>query len=378
MQLTDFDQIPDGSKLYLRPVGRVSGARLAPETAFDYAGTGHRFAGAVIYARSPSKEVLAGYFSVEAVLKRLSDKPDATSSALQALLRGLAFKRSSMALPGDRSLSFNKPLVMGVLNVTPDSFSDGGKFLDHDKAVRRARAMMAEGADIIDIGGESTRPGATPVWEGDEADRIVPVIERLAADEALISVDTRHASVMEKARQAGAHIFNDVSALSHDPASMEVAAKSNVPIVLMHAQGDPRTMQDDPRYDHILLDIYDYLEERIRACEAAGIDRSRLIIDPGLGFGKRVVQDNLALLNGLMLFHTLGCPLLLGASRKRFIGAITSVEAADERVAGSLAVAVAGVREGAHILRVHDVAETAQAVKLAQALEDASVMDGLG
>lgn len=265
---------------------------------------------------------------------------------------------------------------MGVLNVTPDSFSDGGKFLDTDAAILRARQMIAEGADIIDIGGESTRPGATPVWEGEEAERVVPVIEALVAEKITMSIDTRHSTVMQKAVQAGAHIINDVSALTYDGESMAVAAASDAPIVLMHARGDPKTMQDAPEYDDVLLDVFDYLQERVEACAAAGIERCRLIVDPGIGFGKRVVQDNLALMNGLSLFHGLGCPVLLGASRKRFIGAITGEETADRRMPGSLAAALKGVEEGMQILRVHDVAETVQAVKLAQAMHDAAMMDG--
>ncbi|MBO6505604.1 MAG: dihydropteroate synthase [Kordiimonadaceae bacterium] len=266
---------------------------------------------------------------------------------------------------------------MGVLNVTPDSFSDGGKFVDVHTAVRHARAMAAAGADIIDIGGESTRPGAAPVWEGEEAERVVPVIEALADEGIALSIDSRNALVMEKAIEAGAHIINDVSAFTHDPDSLALASRLNVPVVLMHAQGDPRTMQDDPHYEHVVLDIYDYLAERIAACEAAGIQKANIIIDPGIGFGKRVVRDNMDLINGLMVFQALGCPVLLGASRKRFIGAITGVESAEERVAGSVAAAIMGAEQGANIIRVHDIRETAEAIKMVQASFDASAMDGM-
>ncbi|TNE61934.1 MAG: dihydropteroate synthase [Alphaproteobacteria bacterium] len=287
----------------------------------------------------------------------------------------LAAPRAPMGLPGtERRLAFTRPLVMGILNVTPDSFSDGGKFLDHKAAIAHARAMVAMGADIIDIGGESTRPGATPVWEGEEAARVVPVVEALRADGVPLSIDTRHSFVMDKALQAGAHLINDVSALSYDPESLKVMAACDAPVVLMHARGDAA---DQPDYDHVLLDVYDYLAERVAACEAAGIGRERLILDPGIGFGKRVVKDNVALMNGLSLFHTLGCPLLLGASRKRFIGAIANVEAADGRMAGSLAAALHGVRQGVQIFRVHDVAETVQAVRLQQAFQDAAIMDAM-
>lgn len=377
MQLSDFDQIPDGSTLYVRPVGSVSAAHLPPERALIFAGGRARYAGAIIYARAEDKTVAAGYVGAAAIHAFINTADTAAAAKLKARLDTLAAPRPALQVDGGRQLPFTRPIIMGVLNVTPDSFSDGGNFIDADKAVRHARAMMAAGADIIDIGGESTRPGATPVWEGEEADRIVPVIERLADERALLSVDSRNAFVMEKALTAGAHIVNDVSALTHDPESMALVAMTGAPVVLMHAQGDPRTMQDDPHYDHALLDIFDYLEARIEICLRAGIARDKIIIDPGIGFGKRVVRDNLALINGLILFQTLGCPVLLGASRKRFIGAITGIEDASERVSGSLAAALKGVIEGADILRVHDVAETAEAMKMAQAFADASVMDGL-
>ncbi len=333
--------------------------------------------GACVYGRRDGADVAFGHFSADHILSSLDDLPSDMRDAIHQQIAGFATPLSVLQLSDDIQLPFTRPLVMGVLNVTPDSFSDGGQFLDVDKAVRRGRAMAETGADIIDIGGESTRPGATPVWEGEEAERIVPVIKSLSNDGLVISVDTRNAFVMEKALEAGAHIVNDVSALSHDPDSMALVAKKNVPVVLMHAQGDPRTMQDNPEYDHVLLDVYDYLADRISACEAAGIDRSNIIVDPGIGFGKRVVQDNLSLINGLLLFRTLGCAVLLGASRKRFIGATTGVDAADERLAGSLVAASQGAGSGANIIRAHDVEETAQALRLGQALVDASVMDGL-
>ncbi len=295
-------------------------------------------------------------------------------SRIDALLAGLSTVHKPMSLAGGLSRPYNKPLVMGILNVTPDSFSDGGQFFDSDIAIKHARAMVAAGADIIDIGGESTRPGAIPVWEGDEADRVVPVIEALTADKVPLSIDTRHSFVMKAALKAGAHIINDVTALTYDPESIDVVAGSNTPVILMHSKGTPKTMQDAPEYGDVLLDVYDYLEERIQACETAGIDRSRIITDPGIGFGKRVVQDNLALINGISIFHTLGCPILLGASRKRFIGAITGAEEASDRMAGSLTAALLAIESGVQIVRVHDVVETAQAVKLQQAMFDNALM----
>lgn len=377
MSLDFLKAISDGSTFYVRPVGFVSGAVAENAATFPYRGSGRFFTGFVLYTRPPSGEVITGYVSGDQFPKLENILNADAMQVIDQQLKALAQPHQALSLSNGSKLSFTRPLVMGVLNVTPDSFSDGGKFSEGETAVQHARAMAALGADIIDIGGESTRPGATPVWEGEEADRVVPVIEALADDGIALSIDSRNAFVMEKALAAGAHVINDVSALSHDPDSLPLVARSNVPVVLMHAQGDPRTMQDDPSYEHVLLDVYDYLKERMDVCEKAGIDRSRIIVDPGIGFGKRVVQDNLALINGLLLFQTLGCPVLLGASRKRFIGAITGAEEADKRMAGSLAVAVHGAALGADILRVHDVQETVEAMKMVQAGLDASAMDGM-
>jgi dihydropteroate synthase len=259
-------------------------------------------------------------------------------------------------------LGLERPRIMGVVNVTPDSFSDGGRWLDPGAAVAHALELEAEGADILDIGGESTRPGAEPVGVEEELARVLPVIEALAAEaKAPVSIDTRNAEVMRRAAEAGARIVNDVSALTHTPDSSRAAAQMGLPVVLMHARGDPRTMQNDPRYDDVVLDVYDWLEARISACEAAGIPRARLIVDPGIGFGKTLAH-NLALLASLSIFHGLGCPILLGASRKSFIGRLAGGAAPDQRIPGSLAAALVGVAQGVQILRVHDVAATRQAL----------------
>lgn len=369
----DLDKISDGARAYLVPVGSVWGS----DCGFRSGVPGLHFSAFRLVVRSGGDRLVDVHLEPEALDDVLKKLPEALAETVRNQRNNLAAPKASITLPGrSMPVGFSRPLVMGVLNVTPDSFSDGGKFLNTDAAILRARQMIAEGADIIDIGGESTRPGATPVWEGEEAERVVPVIEALATEKITMSIDTRHSTVMQKALQAGAHIINDVSALTYDGESMAVAEASEAPIVLMHAKGDPKTMQDAPEYDDVLLDVFDYLQERVTACLAAGIERSRLIVDPGIGFGKRVVQDNLALMNGLSLFHGLGCPVLLGASRKRFIGAITGEETADRRMPGSLAAALKGVAEGMQILRVHDVAETVQAVKLAQAMHDSAMMDG--
>jgi dihydropteroate synthase len=258
-------------------------------------------------------------------------------------------------------LDLDRPRVMGVVNVTPDSFSDGGRYLSAERAIAHALELVAAGADILDIGGESTRPGAASIDAETELGRVLPVIEALAArTSAPISIDTRSAVVMRRAAAAGARILNDVSALTHDPAALAAAAETGLPVILMHAQGDPRTMQADPRYDDVVLDVYDALEVRVLACERAGIPRERLVVDPGIGFGKTLAH-NLALLGSLSILHGLGCPILLGASRKSFIGHLTGADAT-QRLPGSLAAALLGVAQGVQIVRVHDVAETRQAL----------------
>jgi dihydropteroate synthase len=284
--------------------------------------------------------------------------------ALAALLERIEAPRPPLA-----GLTLDRPRLMGIVNVTPDSFSDGGAFSSAQAAIDHALRLEAEGAEILDIGGESTRPGSDGVSVEEELRRVLPVIEGLAGrTKALISIDTRKAEVMRRALAAGAHIINDVAALTYEPACMEVAAASDAPIVLMHAQGDPRTMQAAPYYDDCLLDVCDWLAARIAACEAAGISRSRLVIDPGIGFGKNLAH-NLELLAGLTLLHGLGVPLLLGASRKSFIGMLTGVKTARKRVPGSIAAALQGAAQGVQILRVHDVTETWQALTVWEAMQ---------
>ena len=270
---------------------------------------------------------------------------------------------------GTRTVRLDEPQVMGILNVTPDSFSDGGRFADVEEAIAAGVDMAMAGAAIIDVGGESTRPGSTMVWEGDEIERVVPVIQRLAAGGTAVSADTRKAAVMKAAIDAGAGMINDVSALTWDDQSATVLAASTVPVILMHHQGDPATMQDDPRYDDVLVEVYLWLEERIAAAVAAGMARERILVDPGFGFGKTLVH-NLALMNGLALFHSLGCPIVLGASRKRTIGALDREAPADRRLAGSIALALKAAEQGAQVVRVHDVPETVQALRVWRGLRD--------
>jgi dihydropteroate synthase len=270
---------------------------------------------------------------------------------------------------GERTVRLDQPQVMGIVNVTPDSFSDGGQFADSAEAAAAGARMSEQGAAIIDVGGESTRPGAKAVWEGDEIERIEPVIRQLASGGAAVSVDTRKADAMAAALAAGARMVNDVSALNFDPRSAETVAAAKVPVVLMHHQGSPETMQDSPRYDDVVVEVYEWVEERIAAAEAAGVDRSLILVDIGFGFGKNVAH-NLELMNNLALFHSLGCPLVIGASRKRTIGALSNEAPADERLGGSIALALKAAEQGAQIVRVHDVPETVQALKVWRGLRD--------
>ena len=266
-----------------------------------------------------------------------------------------------------RVLKLDRTRVMGIVNVTPDSFSDGGAHASTDAAVAHGLALAAQGADILDVGGESTRPGAAPVPLEEELRRVVPVIERLARETALpVSVDTRKPEVMRAAVQAGAGMVNDVGALRGDGA-LETAAALGVPVVLMHMLGEPGSMQDDPRYDDVVAEVHRFLAERIFAAELAGIARKNIVVDPGFGFGK-TTGHNVLLLAGLERFAELGVPLLAGLSRKRSIGELTGRAVPGERVAGSVAAHLPAAQRGAAIVRVHDVAATVDALKVWEAV----------
>ncbi|MEE4350665.1 MAG: dihydropteroate synthase [Pacificimonas sp.] len=347
---------------YLRPTGFV-------DAPFGFDGQVARLAGGLCWfgmVEILSRDEPARLVPVSAIDDVLAASPD-TAAQWQRVTE----PRPALTL-GERTLRFDQPAIMGILNITPDSFSDGGTHTDPAIAAEAAYDMSAAGAAIIDIGGESTRPGAATVWEGDEIERVVPVFKALKSRGLLLSADTRKSAVMRAALAAGAHIVNDVSALTFDDGSSAAVAESGAPVILMHAQGDPQTMQDAPRYDDVLLDIYDWLSGRIEAAVASGIDRQRIIADPGIGFGKSV-RHNLQLLNGLSLFHGLGVPLLLGASRKRFIGALSNEAAADRRLAGSLTALHTGLAQGVQLFRVHDVPESVQAVHVWRGLRDAAL-----
>jgi len=265
------------------------------------------------------------------------------------------------------SLDLSFPCIMGVLNVTPDSFSDGGRFLAAEDALTQALALVREGAAIVDIGGESTRPGSAPVPAARELDRVLPVIEALADRVGVpVSVDTTKAEVARRALAAGASLINDVSALRSDAGMIEVIAEAGCPVCLMHMKGQPKTMQDDPRYDNVVDEVLRFLEERMAFALASGLREDQLMVDPGIGFGK-TVEHNLALLHDLRRFTVFGRPVVLGASRKRFLGAILGAEPG-ARAIGTVTTTVVGLLAGAHVFRVHDVKPNFEALRVGQAV----------
>lgn len=344
----------------LRPTGFVDSPFGHDGKVARLAGGLNWFAAVELLKVDGDRRVATELVSVEGIEDRFDDDMAGQWQALTA-------PRAPLHL-GERTIRLDQPQVMGILNVTPDSFSDGGQFADAAAAAEAAADMAAQGA-IVDVGGESTRPGAKAVWEGDEIERIVPVVRQLAQGGAAVSVDTRKADVMTAALEVGARMINDVSALTFDDRGADVIAAAGVPVVLMHFQGAPETMQDDPLYDDVLVEIYLWLEERIAAAEAAGIARDKILVDPGFGFGKNV-SHNLELMNGLALFHSLGAPIVVGTSRKRTIGALSGEAPADKRLGGSLAFALKAAEQGAQIVRVHDVFETVQALRIWRGLRD--------
>ena len=257
--------------------------------------------------------------------------------------------------------------IMGVINVTPDSFSDGGRFYSVDRAIEHGLQLIDEGADVLDIGGESTRPGAEVVDINEEIDRVVPVIEGLRDRAKFISIDSRNASTMRAALDAGAHIVNDVSGLTYDPKSVDVVLQAKCMVMIMHSQGTPQIMQKNPIYNNVVDDVYEFLRLRIEECKTRRIDPSMIIVDPGIGFGKKL-EHNLLLLRNIKKFHALSVPVMLGTSRKSFIAALSHDEPADERLGGSLSSAIWGLSQGVQIFRVHDVAQTKQAFKVFDAI----------
>lgn len=302
----------------------------------------------------------------------LATLPDAVRAQAEGQVAALKSPTVPLAM-GARTVRLTSPQVMGIINATPDSFSDGGVYENSDEAAINAGFAMGEaGAAMVDVGGESTRPGAPLVWEGDEIGRVQPVISALAKGGVAVSVDTRKSAVMEAALAAGAGLINDISALLYDERALGVAKAAGVPVVLMHAPSQKSDPHEGGVYADPLLDVYDWMATRVEAVVAAGINRDKIIVDPGIGFGKGI-SDNLALINGAALFHTLGCPLLIGASRKRLIGALDNEVPADERLGGSIALHMATVEQGAQIIRAHDVPEMMQAIRVWQGMRDAAL-----
>jgi dihydropteroate synthase len=343
--------------IYVRPVGifpaPAGGDSEEAWSGLPLAGQPLRFAAVEIVEREGAR-VTRRSASVGDAFERDWGRHNLQASAL---MEAITAPRPRLA-----GLALDAPRLMGIVNVTPDSFSDGGRFSATQAAIDHALRLAEEGADILDIGGESTRPGADYVPVEEEIARVMPVIEGLRPrTRALISIDTRKSQVMRHAAGAGADILNDVSALTHDPESLGVAVASGLPVILMHAQGDPKTMNDNPHYTDVVLDVFDFLEARIDVCVAAGIPRGKLVADPGIGFGKHL-HHNVAVMGNLALYHALGVPILLGASRKKLIDHISDAPQPQDRLPGSLAAALSGAAQGVQIMRMHDVAATRQAL----------------
>jgi len=358
-----------GEPFWLRPIGILRGtsARAAVAAGEALALLGDATHGLMlveIVTRDPAAETgLGGRVATLAAARRWAAESGA-ADRFDAQLDALTRPRPCWA-----GLDLGRPRIMGIVNVTPDSFSEGGAHRGTADAIAHGRAMLASGADFLDVGGESVRPGATPVEPDEEIRRVEPVIRALANLGALVSIDTRHAATMEAALAAGARIINDVTALTGDPAALAVAARASVPLVLMHMRGKPPTMQDDPGYECAPLAVLDYLAARIAACEDSGIPRSRIAVDPGIGFGKRL-RHNLQVLARLSLLHLTLCPVLLGVSRKSLMSSTVDPGIAPrDRLGSSLAASLDALDQGVQILRVHDVAQTWQAIEVWRGIE---------
>lgn len=355
-------------QIYLQPLSLLRGCFDSNENLKNISNSGMYFSLLKIITRD-EMGVSSEIIHLSQLDDFLSKKPKDIREEIIKTLTKVCVRRPKIALKNNKTLNWDKPIIQGVLNVTPDSFSDGGFHNDIDDAVSVAHKMICAGADIIDIGGESTKPGAKPVSIEAEKERVLPVIRKLVATGVPISVDTRNADVMAAAIEAGAVIINDVSALEYDQNSLQLVKESGFPVILMHSQGTPETMQKNPKYENVLLDIYDYLEARIEVCLKAGMSLSKIIIDPGIGFGK-TVEHNLQIIANISLFHGLGVPILIGTSRKSFIGKLTGQEEAMKRVSGSIASAQICLDQGVQILRVHDIEETAQAISIWNAVSN--------
>ena len=353
--------------IYLRPTGFI-------ESPQRHDGATARLAGTMLWF-SQIEFIHAGegrrLVSVMDWEQFVATLPPEQQVRARELLSSITSPRSALQM-GARTIRLDQPQVMGIINMTPDSFSDGGKNADVDGAAEAAFAMTSAGAALIDVGGESTRPGAPLIWEGDEIARVQPLIQRLSASGTAISIDTRKAAVMDAAVAAGASMINDISALLYDDRALEVTKALDVPVVLMHAPSQGSDPHKGGDYDDVVLDVFDWLDARVAAVEAAGISRDKILVDPGIGFGKSLA-DNLAIINNLSIYHGIGCPILFGASRKRMIGALSNEASVEQRLGGSIFLAMKAVEQGAHIVRVHDAVETVQAVQVWRGLRDAAL-----
>lgn len=358
-----IDGDPAG-RLYIAPAGFVWGAQAAAAvvagSGWPVAGGALAFTSVAVILREDGKALVAIAPFAE-LMDWSQSESEAVAGHVAALVRRIGQRRQEWA-----GLPLDAPLVMGIVNATPDSFSDGGDTFDAATAIAKGLAMAEAGAAIIDIGGESTRPGAAPVSVEEECRRVLPVVRALAERGVCVSIDTRQAAVMDRAVSAGASIINDVTALAGQGA-LAVAVRSGAAVCLMHMRGEPRTMQAAPDYGCAPLDVFDFLAERVAVCEAAGIARERIAADPGIGFGKDV-DHNVQILAALGMYHGLGCPVLLGVSRKSLIARLSRGEEPKMRLPGTLAAEIAALDAGAQILRVHDVPETLQAVRVWRAL----------
>lgn len=366
----DLGKTWEDARIYLRPTCFVDRPHELDDACLRIADTMVWFAAWHVSLRD-NGAVHSAIVPVAELDDWIAAMPGRLGEAAKAQRAAVARPRGNLQL-GERTIRLSEPQLMGIVNVTPDSFSDGGKHVDAGAAIDAGFAMGAAGAAIIDVGGESTRPGAPLIWEGDEIRRIEGVVSALAKGGVAVSIDTRKAAVMEAALAAGAGIVNDISALRYDERAMDVVVQAQCPVVLMHAPSAKSDPHEGGTYAHVLFDVYDMLAERVAACVAAGVDRAKIIVDPGIGFGKGV-GDNLALVNGLALFHTLGCPILFGASRKRMIGALDNEAAADQRLGGTVALHYQAAAQGAQLLRVHDLAENRQALRVWRGLRDAAL-----
>ena len=349
-------------KIYVQPLGLVRGPIHCDRVFKNLTGGNIYFAAVRIISRTKQglEEKIVSIVDLDNFFKK---KSTTVAEKIKTILNNIESPRGALMLNNGSVIGWKKPVIQGVLNVTPDSFSDGGQYSDIELARPHAHEMISAGADIIDIGGETTKPGAQSVSIKSEKDRVLPVIKNLATLNFPLSIDSRNAEVMNDAIQNGAHIINDISALGHDLKSIGVVKKEDVPIILMHAQGAPEIMQNNPQYSHILLDIYDYLESRIKMCIDAGIDKNKIIADPGIGFGKNL-KHNMNLIRSVSIFHTLGFPILLGLSRKRFIKDLSGKNDSKERLGGTVASSMYAIMQGVQVLRIHDVNELRQSIKI--------------